>query len=761
MGAEVAEKLSQMGNNLKSLSLPLTMDFDFATLRNLIHLKFTDVDSQSLDKLVREKGKSFSKLPRLLELSFTGPAEVVSTISASQFEIPSSLKYISLSVTQSKLIGTRETIAERIETNKREASMTPLPGFPGISLTIDDSYTSAQLNHTICSAPASVFLEVEFVGTGIPAILPDCLLFFSSLKSVTLRGMRITDYTVLPSGLLALEMHNMVPDPDNRYSTPSTAAEALRQIVGSFSIFSSLEKLWILESFKLPKAPFPASAQHSALEELQLSYCNLTGALPSSMFSNMPALQTLGLENNDISGALPTTGWTTLQFLFLGHNSIESWTIADPIGDAPSRLRTMGLSYNRLTTLPSDEAWAVMNSLRTLDLSFNPTLSTQMPAFAFDLLPNGAFTYDLSNCRFTGALRGTMSTDFSLSRETNRIMDLKLNNNNFTEPPPVVWTAPGQLPGSTWSNASLRFFDLRHNPLMRGEIWRLPFANNLYFSDTRIDGSMPLFLLAHPSETITNLDPGPRPLIDWCTNATTTMFNSSCFIPASVCSTGCPEAYAKCSKVFPPLPSSFECKPCSGSAPSSAFQCILGYWIASESILVTPGSPLILPSNPVVVDGNFSSDGQGSLLFRPGSTLYISGCIQRLGGLTIQLTDTDLQKLAKEIASGKGIRTLLASNATCPDSIDASRIPIKLSSSKSCRVASAKATTGSDARTLSVVFSVDSSKCNRWWIIVVAVLGGIIIIAFIVIIVLVLTVPRVRQFFRPYSKDRVPRSVAA
>lgn len=186
---------------------------------------------------------------------------------------------------------------------------------------------------------------------------------------------------------------------------------------------------------------------------------------------------------------------------------------------------------------------------------------------------------------------------------------------------------------------------------------------------------------------------------------------------------------------------------------NSAFLCSAnGQWITQGPITLPT---LTLPEGQTVVAGDLSLN---SLNFSQGlnSSLVASGCISINSSISITLTASELSALSTASLNS----TLLQQNPSCAPvstgAIDVSSLQPLAPCSK------ITTTTSSNAATLSVLFTLDSSPCagpsKTWWIILAAVLGGVVLLAIIGISLLVTLNPKVRKFVRPHARKTMAES---
>lgn len=98
--------------------------------------------------------------------------------------------------------------------------------------------------------------------------------------------------------------------------------------------------------------------------------------------------------------------------------------------------------------------------------------------------------------------------------------------------------------------------------------------------------------------------------------------------------------------------------------------------------------------------------------------------------------------------------TLVTQNGEdCLQRLSSVSVKVKEKTS-SCKVTKVKVSSKSNDKRLTVVFSVDNSKCNTKWIILGAVLGAVVLIAVIVLILVFTLNKSARNCIRPFSRRR-------
>ncbi|XP_039433042.1 chaoptin-like [Culex pipiens pallens] len=186
-----------------------------------------------------------------------------------------------------------------------------------------------------------------------------------------------------------------------------------------------------------------------SLRSLNLSYNSLEKIGPST-FGTLHTLLEMDLSHNGLKditrGALAKT--TGLRFLTMTHNKLEK------IFQIPISLNHLNLAHNEISEIP-EKTWPTMNSLLTLDLSFNKIRNNlQRGSFA------GLLTMqrlNLENNEISEIPRDGIS-------DLGTIQYLQLKNNNITHLPkaalgnlPILFEL--QIMNNGLTNISSRAFD--------------------------------------------------------------------------------------------------------------------------------------------------------------------------------------------------------------------------------------------------------------------------------------------------------------
>lgn len=509
-----------------------------------------------------------------------------------------------------------------------------------------------------------------------------------------------------------------------------------------------------------PSTFFPASKFSSELSTIIVLVSNnrLTGSLYNNLFDlrdsiaaitlSIPTIS-VDLQDNLLSGALPpllfsSLNWTstqTAQFNFARNRFTQ---------DLPTTIFRAG----------SSTAW-----LREFKLSFegNRALNGTVPAtFLESLITSDISAQNITgsiNCANTG-LTGQLRLPNSGLRSQFLFLDLDTSNSNFTS-----------LSMSEHAVIGLKSLDLSHNPHLAGTVPDSFFSTisnieRLRFTNTSISGDMPrLDLLPAPRLTELQLS---STNIDFCglnRGAWNHPINTCYLLRTSA--GGCPELWPSCSSSHPPSPTPPPTNPlapplspvspqcAAATRPSPDFICDNGVWKFTGSIN-TPTFLIPSGSTETIVVGNVTSPN--IIINGFGSTLVIQqGCASNLSSIIVQLTKDDLKKIGK--TKSQLLLSIDGNNSTCSfDDLFNVTVSLKLSDGTSCR--KAKVSKVQSNGQISALFNVDQSACRTWWIILVSVVAAIVVLAVTVLVLLVIFVPSVRYFVRPYSKRNAKKTSA-
>lgn len=564
----------------------------------------------------------------------------------------------------------------------------------------------AELFAPLQSAASLTTLNLDFSGNSLDGTIPEQLLRPGSTTSFTV---------VFESNSLTGTL------PASLFKTAPT--------LSSFYVDFSANLL----TGTLPASFFNAginAASNSAVFNLKLASNGFTGSIPSGFITaglnqniTFNSFQ-LDLHNNHLEGTIPDTLLTTYVPTKRDDLATESTRenvdskdfmaeVAVSIGGSQAQLY---LQTNKLTgTIPS----SLMDFYRP-DNGFS----------------NGGNYLSLTSNLLTGSLPARCSSTKALS--------LQISNNKLIGTIPTEWTAcmfntiqigsnaniSGSIPSGLLTASTLQTFEASSTSLT-GDLPAMKSGLSLQLSSTKIN-----FCSANSLSAVSLVT-----------------FSSCILVTAPTC--GCESSYSpRCSvSTCPPssTPSPTASTPaplgCSGTPPSSSFNCINGAWtaevVSSETLVIPPNS------GTVIVTGNMTSSSV--VLNDLSSTIEVLGCATNLTQLHIELTKEQVEKLGK--TKLYQLLSTLASN--CSTTLDDVSMSVSVKNG-GCRKVSVSKVSSADHTTLSGLFTMDNSSCKTWWIILVSVLAGVIVLIFIVLILLAIFCKSFRVKVRPYSSARQP-----
>ena len=452
----------------------------------------------------------------------------------------------------------------------------------------------------------------------------------------------------------------------------------------------------------------------AAILEINMEANQLVGTIPANIFHPLKWTMldsfTLNMANNpNLTGDLPisfTSAATTSQLRFF------IWTLATCVGlqgTIPSSLFASLplLAPNRDTTL----YFIASDTLLTGPL--------ELPDFSLMPAPV-TLTLSASRANFTS---------FSVAGNgARRITWLDLSFNTMLA---------GSLPPQLWHNSSVISSLYLHGcPLVTGTV------PDLSKSTIRLQH----FMMAETGLDFCSGSRGiwaPTSLVS-CSLQSTSAFYCGDLYPSS-CNPTAPPPMAPLQPPSAPSGCSEAIKP------SPEFVCIGSIWTFIGSY---EAPTLVIPSGSTstIIVGNVTSPSV--VINGIGSSLVINnGCATNLSTVTLELTQSDLEKLGSKTKTQTLVRlntttsTSTSSDGTCSD-LSNVNIELKVRGSSCKRVKVSKLSSNSQ---LSAVLSVDNRSCRTWWIVLIAVVGSVVVIV-VLIVLLVVLVPSIRAFVRPFSK---------
>ena len=492
--------------------------------------------------------------------------------------------------------------------------------------------------------------------------------------------------------------------------TIPTALLAASPGIGSLSLYLDYNTLTgSIPSTLLQSSVFPALT-------LSLAFNSLTGAFPTDLLHGLPSTSTflnLTLDNNNLGGSLahdalvPTISSSGSPIMDLTLSLVNTGLIGSFPNHALTSLRvcTLNLGRNSLIGTPNLSNLTSSPNLVRLNLVIPRNRLVGTLAIPTASIPSLSLSLIATANDFTALSIPESAFGF--------VTDLDVSSM-----PSMTGTVPNSFLGST---STVKTFNA---------------------SGTALSGN----LVNLHADSITSVDLS-NSNIDLCTSVSSIWASEAlqtCSLRSSS-AVGCPQYFPSIcfDSVAPSSPSSISCP--NATRPSPAFVCVNGVWTlygdANNGTLTIPSG-----ATTTIIHGNLGASQV--IIQSPGSIVVVSGCANNLTSITIELTQEDLKKLGS-----KALQTLLIyanDNSSCEPIVDISlNTDVK---DKGCRRVKASLVTSQG--TVSGLFTIDSSRCNRWWIILVSVIAAAVVIAVIIFVALVIFVPKVRVAVRPYSNRK-------
>ena len=461
------------------------------------------------------------------------------------------------------------------------------------------------------------------------------------------------------------------------------------------------------------------------------AFNRLSGTLPASIIS-LPQFRSIifAVSSNMLSGSLPS------QFFAPSWTKVGADTVTIDLtsnafsGSIPPTFLTGGMALNGSV---GDVPFSV-----NLAASHNPGIIGRIPEALFKAIPDAdtsvALTLILTNTSVSG------SPPASLCRRQNT-MFLVLDNTKLN----------GAIPADWASGCVFNVISLMNCPNFVSTVPTSLFANSsvktFYARNTPLYGLMP-----EMSATTTALDLSSTN-IDFCgsSNASLSAWGYPIITVPHTCSFQLTSACACADNFDFACTVSPMCTPSSPSCdikaqPGPEFTCVGGSWYAPT----TNATTLIIPSGAgtVVITGNLPS--QSVILQGLGTSVQVVGCSGNLTTITIELDPSQLGSLS---TSSKMLYTLLTTSGTSCDT-DLNSVNLITTAKSGCKKVKTQKVVSESGSTLSALFTLDNSDCNRWWIILVSVICGLILVGIIAVVLLAVFYAPFRQKIRPYSKNR-------
>ena len=608
-----------------------------------------------------------------------------------------------------------------------------------VVLRVNDSWTVDAFTESFCAMVDESMTEVSLIVDSMALTwfrFPSCISNATNLSQLSCSFCQMpnfTDLAHLPLNSLSLT------------STRGTwSQEDAGTNTGEFSSYfdwSWLPKLTELSaltmSYSIPNGTFPNDVSHPNLTQLYLGPSNIAGSIAPEWFTRFPNLAIFHIKSTELAGTFPNYGLEHLTIISASSNVFSHWpplvTNSTPGFGAPIKLHSIDFGSNSLVRIPSASDFRSMTNLQALTLNDNPISGPLPDILDTTELRTSLIGLSLDGCHFSGSLPEIPSRQTALFTQ----LSFSFVNNNLS----------GTIPLS-WKNASFFSLNLLGNNGVNGTLSSRDgntiapsFIKDVYtlaMDSSALTG--PMFNLSDLSHLFYLAMRTPN--IDFCVDARMASSNATVLYPSppslQTCDLTNTNAY-QCAWAYPsictvdstPPSNPFSASPitCALPSPGPLFTCIDGKWVSSGSVTTT--TIAVPPATTVIVNGNLTT--QSIVITSTSSTINVTGCVMTPDGshptITLVLTQSDLETIVK---NGGSLKSLLIQQSPSCAPLDPSTLQIDASGVQSCKTIKTDKVEG-NASTLSVTFSVSSSKCNVWWIALIAVLCALLVIAVVVI----------------------------
>ena len=694
----------------------------------------------------------------------------------------------SLSVnTQVAFVVTSPPQVESDELDSANLRRSSRSSLAAITLNLDDSWTNATLNSSICVSDPSTVNSITLTCASAAEKwfrLPTCVSTFPVLSIITITRCQMPVFNAFPGSLVNIIFQDL-------YGT-WTQREAGIDPMGpnadyfDWSWLSSVPRLNFIGISPLSfNGTMPNEFNHSKVSSWNVDISSIAGAsalrlvgtIAPDWFTRYPGTQSLSAYDHNLTGTIPYYGLEKLQSLLLSYNEFTHWPpliVNTTAGfGPPSLLRNVYLQSNNLVQIPLESDFQSM-AVTTLLIDSNPSLFAPFPnLFATSTTKTSSTlvkTISATGCQFYGDLPEIPAYQAALYNAASPSLFMRFNSNLLN----------GTIP-SSWSNVTMNWAILPDNPLTgtvatvdsNGFITSAPpaKASVLFLSSDHLTGPMfNISAMSSLSELRLTL-----PNVDFCASyrsghSFTSTTLSQCEIHGNA--SMCPSAYPQACTIIPVPLAPFltpveipsiqtptnvpNAKTCPFPSPGPLFTCLDGAWISYDSVDV---GTLSLPRSSVtIIQGNLTTSSL--IIASATSNISVTGCTATSEGtvtpITVTLEQEDLDEIIRR--GGKLTTVLLQQSSEC-SAIGASVVNVDTRAIKSCKKIETNKISSSS--TISMAFRVSNNGCNTWWIILVSVVCGVIILAIVVVVILAIVWRPFREKIRPFSRKRQGTSMAA